>query len=63
MRGEIAVLKQQPDLDPMDIQSIEVAEGRVKQASEEAGKPEPSIHVIKVAVVALDLCLCQMISV
>jgi len=41
LQAQIAALKQQSDLDPMDIQTIEVAEGRVNQAAEEANKPEP----------------------
>ena len=41
LQAQIAALKQQPELSPAQVGTIEVVEGQVKQAIEEAQKPQP----------------------
>jgi hypothetical protein len=41
LQAQIAALKQQPDLLPAQVESIEVVEGQVGQVIEEARKPQP----------------------
>jgi len=41
LQKQIAEIKQQANLDSIDIQTIEVVEGRVKEAIEESQKPQP----------------------
>ena len=41
LQAKLAEIKQQPDLLPEQAQTIEVAEGQVKAAVEEAHKPQP----------------------
>ncbi len=41
LKAEIESLKQQPELDPMDIQTLEVVAGRVEEATKEAKEPTP----------------------
>jgi len=41
IHAQIAVLRQQPDLDPMDKRTVEIVEGRILEAAKEAKKPKP----------------------
>jgi hypothetical protein len=41
LQAKIAEIKKQPDLLPAQVETIEVVEGQVKQAIEEAHKPQP----------------------
>ena len=41
LQAQLAALKQQPDLLPAQVQTLEVVEGNVQEAVEEAQKPEP----------------------